>query len=99
MSLDLLFKLKQESASRKNFAVKLVREWFSEEERRTSNVAGKKGKKKLNEVKMGIVKTKTFFIWPLEHNEVEKTVWAGCVAAIDEANRRLNNKPNKKRLF
>ena len=99
MSLDMLFKLKQESASRKNFAVKLVREWFSEEERRTSKVAWKKGNKKLNEVKMGIVKTKTFLIWPLEHNEVEKRVWEGCVAAIDESNRRFNNKPNNKRLF
>ena len=94
MSFEALIRLKHNSSSRKNFAAKLVRLFFTEEERAKSNVKGKGGKAQLNPVKVGIVKTKAFEMWPLESFEEEKKAWAACIVAIDEANRRLNR--NKK---
>ena len=39
------------------------------------------------------IKSLTFQHYPLESFETEKKAWAKCVLAIDEGNRRLNNKP------
>ena len=84
-------RLKNEASSRKNFAVKLCRQLFTEEERSKSNVSGKKGgKAQLNPVKIDIVRTKTFAMFPTETGGSEKKAWSQCVVAIDEANRRLN---------
>ena len=92
LSFEELYKIKDSSSSRKNFAARLVRGYFPEEERARCNVRGRGGKGKLNSIKMDIVKRKVFDIWPLNPSETEKTAWAQCVCAIDEANRRLNRK-------
>jgi len=91
---DRLSQLFIKSCSRQNFAVNLVRELFTEDTRKVSNYSGK-GKKKLDEKKMEYVK-KTVFLYHccLEKDKVEK--WKECTIMIDEANRRLNNKPKKR---
>ena len=90
MPFEEWIRLKNSAASRKNFAVKVIRMFFTEEERARSNVRGKGGKSRLNPVKIDFVKKKTFEMWPLQTFELEKKAWADCVCAIDEANRRLN---------
>ena len=87
--------IQRNSCSRRNFAVNLVRNIFDEDTRKLSNVAGKLGKLKMNPVLMDYVKSLTFQYYPLEPFEREKKEWSNCVLAIDESNRRLNNKPKK----
>ena len=73
----------------------MVREIFGEETMKRSNVAGKFGKLKMNPVLIQYIKSLTFQHYPLESFETEKKAWAKCVLAIDEGNRRLNNKPKR----
>ena len=82
-------RMRAESSSRKNFASRLVRELFTIEERKTSNVRGIK-KLKLDEDKIAYVRKMTFKLYPLEGGETEIKAWSQCITAIDEANRRLN---------
>ena len=77
------------SCSCKNFAVHLVREHFSEEEMKRSNVNGRK-KDKLNEEKITSIRNLTFCAYPLSASENEKSSWNECIVAIDKACRRLN---------
>ena len=87
--------IQRNSCSRRNFAVNLVRNIFDEDTRKLSNVAGKLGKLKMNPVLMEYIKSVTFQYYSLEPFEKEKKEWHNCVVAIDESNRRLNNKPKK----
>ena len=87
--------LLKRSCSRRNFAVNMVREMFDEDTMKRSNVAGKLGKLKMNPVLIEYIKSLTFQYYPIEPFEKEKTEWAKCVIAIDEGNRRLNNKPKR----
>lgn len=87
--------IQKNSCSRRNFAVNLVRNIFEEETRKHSNVGGKLGKQRMNPVLMEYVKSLSFQYYPLEPYEKEKVEWSKCVVAIDESNRRLNNKPKK----
>ena len=87
--------IQRNSCSRRNFAVNLVRNIFDENTRKLSNVAGKLGKLKMNPVLMDYVKSLTFQYYLLEPFEREKKEWSNSVLAIDESNRRLNNKPKK----
>lgn len=73
----------------------MVREMFDEDTMKRSNVAGKLGKLKMNPVLIEYIKSLTFQYYPIEPFEKEKTEWAKCVIAIDEGNRRLNNKPKR----
>ena len=61
MSLEKLVRLKRSSASRQNFAAKVVRLFFTEEERARSNVRGKGSKRCLNPVKIDFVRQITCF--------------------------------------
>ena len=83
------------SCSRGNFAANLCRQWFSPEERKSSNVRGKNGKKQLNLEKMKSIYHATLQMYPLALGEKENKVWSDCIRAIDEANRRLNRSANK----
>ena len=83
------------SCSRKNFSSLLVKELFSEEVRKSSNVSGKLGKKQLDPNIIEYVKVTTFERWPLAQAEKMEKEWQECKAAIDEYNRRLNRKVTK----
>ena len=72
----------------------MVRHLFSKEERIQSNVNGR-GKSMLNPLYMAYVKEKSFEFFPLDTGEKMVEKWAECVVSIDEANRRLKNKPGK----
>ena len=87
--------IQKNSCSRRNFAVNLVRNIFDEDTRKLSNIGGKLGKLKMNPVLMEYVKSLTLQYYPLEPFEKEKTEWSKCIIAVDESNRRLNNKPKK----
>ena len=84
------------SCSRQNFSSRLVRRLFDEQTRKTSNIAGKLGKAQINPVIISYVKSLTFQFFPLDTYEKVDKAWSICVGAIDEGNRRLNNKPTKK---
>ena len=47
--------IRSKSCSRKNYATNLAREFFSAEERRSSNVSGSCGERKLDEKKMEVI--------------------------------------------
>ena len=91
-SAGFLVDLKSQSCSRANFSAKLVRKLFSEEERRTSNVKGVLGKRKLNPAKLQQVKEAAMQMYPCESGENHHNAWTVCCKAIDECNRRLNKK-------
>ena len=84
---DRLTQIFIKSCSRRNFAVNLVRELFSEEVRKNSNVAGR-GKEQLDKVKY--VKSTVFKFHPCTQADKVSDVWKDCIAMIDESNRRLN---------
>ena len=91
--------IKMKSCSRRNFAVKLARKLFDEGTRKQSNVHGKLGKLKLNPVLIDYIKSLCFQFYPLQESQTEKVEWGKCVIAVDESNRRLNNKPNKRQCY
>ena len=87
------------SCSRRNMATKLVAHLIDEETRKKSNVAGKKGKQKLDPNVIEFVKEQCFYYWPLTGQENEEDSWKLCKVSIDENSRSLINKPRKfKRL-
>lgn len=81
---------RQVRTSRHNFAVSLVRECFSEEIRKVSNVSGKRGKQALDADKMQAITEATFQLYPCERHENKIAEWKKCRTAIDESCRRLN---------
>ena len=95
LSPQLVKKLRVSSCSCRNFSAKLVAVMFDEQTRKCSNVAGKLGKMKLNPILIAHIRALAFQHFPLEQDEKEETEWAKCVVAIDEKNRRLNNKSHK----
>ena len=80
--------IRANSCSRENFSSKLVKELFTVEERRSSNVKGVVGKKKLDEQKIAYVEALTFESYPCSSSE-RKVAWSKCVKTIDTANRAL----------
>ena len=80
--------------SRRNFATNLTRILFDERTRIMSNVSGR-CKKQLNPAIMSHIKFLTFKHYPCLPGEVESDQWKICVISIDEASRRLRNKPKK----
>ena len=96
LSNSEITKIYRHSCSQQNFSSRLVRRLFDEHARKTSNVAGRLGKSQLDTVIMSYVKSLTFQFFPLNLHEKQDRAWAACIGAIDEANRRLNNKPRKK---
>ena len=90
LTTSFLMNLRLDSCSRANFAAKLARSLFSEEERKTSNVKGVLGKKKLDPKRMLKIKENVFQIWPCETGETQLSSWSQCCKAIDEAGRRLS---------
>ena len=89
---DELVVLRNQSSSRRDFAKNVVIATFTEEERLTSNVNGKAGKKQLSPNRMEAVREAVFRVYPLDAREKEKDVWPDCIRAIDEAGRKLNQK-------
>ena len=83
--------IKLRSNSIANFAAKLNCEVFSKEERMKSNVAGTRGKEKLNSNKIAAIRDATFSIYPTDVRQ-QHVVWKECIKAIDEMNRRLFRK-------
>ena len=90
-----LMAIRKGSCSRKNFAARLNAELFDEETRMKSNVSGKDKKLKLNPVLVDYIRSVVFQYWPLKEDEKFDKEWRACRIAIDEKNRRLNNKPSK----
>ena len=75
-----------------NLALSLVRELYTEEEMRTSNCRGVKGKKALDIHRLNYTcmsKNKFFFYSPVPTTDFEQFWKKGCVSAINEGCRRL----------
>ena len=83
--------IKLRSNSIANFSAKLNCEVFSKEERMKSNVAGTRGKEKLNSSKIAAIRDATFSMYPTDVRQ-QHVVWKECIKAIDEMNRRLFRK-------
>ena len=70
--------------------MQVMRQIFSLEERKTSNVNGK-NKRQVDPTKIAFVQKVTFQQYPIKLGiETERKACSACVEAIDEANRRLN---------
>ena len=85
----------ENSCSRSNFATKLSRRLFDEKTRLASNVSGR-GKKQLDPKKISYIRSIVSKKYPVIPPQKETEQWAQCVIAIDEASRRLKNKPKKR---
>ena len=90
VSTESIMAAKRRSCSRPNFSANLVREMFTIEERRSSNVKGKAGKKQLDPCRMQRVHDVSFDVFQLNNGENMETAWKACIKSIDEAGRRLN---------
>ena len=83
-----LSSLRATSCSRENFASKLVKELYTNDDRLTCNVRGVAGKDKFDEKKMTYIQDLTFKNYPCTLAE-RKTAWGKCIKAIDSASRAL----------
>jgi len=88
--------LRNQSVSTSNFALKLAEKLFTEEERRTSNCAGSKGKKKLDEEKMNKIYEYIFEDQTSLDEYSKVDVWKRARDAINEAGRR---RPKVKKTY
>ncbi len=84
-----------QSCSRGNFATNLMREWYSEEERFSSNVRGKNNKKKFSPKRLSQIRAAVFEMYPVRQKETEKEAWVECIKAIDGCNRSLRKRCNQ----
>ena len=84
-----IVKLKGESCSMGNFAVKLVHKFFHHGELINWNCSGSLGKEALEPKKLTKVKQYTFNMYPSPSTQKEQQ-WKKCVIAIDESLRRSN---------
>ena len=89
VSTEAIMVAKRRNCSRPNFSANLVRQMFIIEERRSSNVKGKAGKKQLDPCCMQRVHDVSFDVF-LNNGENMETAWKACIKFIDEAGRRLN---------
>ena len=85
------------SCSRRNFAVNLVRYLFTPEEMAQCNCSGTRGKSRLEQERLAIVRRTTLALWPVEDKLLERGEWAKCTYSIDEACRRLNRPKVRKK--
>ena len=84
----------RKSTSRRNFATNLSRALFDERTRVALNVSGR-NKRQLNPAIMNYIKATTFKYYPCLPSEEKKKQWSLCIISMDEASRRLINKPKK----
>ena len=80
-------KIKGESCSMGNFAVRLVQKLFTQEELVNRNCKGSRGKEALSESKLNTVKAYSFRLFPTPPG-LKDSQWRKCVIAIDEFLRR-----------
>jgi len=66
-----------------------VRELFTTEVRKTSNVADR-NKEQLDKAKMAYVKATVFKYHACTQADKPSEAWKDCILMIDESNRRLN---------
>ena len=64
--------IKNESCSRRNFAMHQAEKMFAKEEWIGSTCKGRKGKRKLDPVHIEKIQAATFKLWPLEGKEKYK---------------------------
>ena len=96
LNSDVIMNIRYVSSSRRNFSANLNHKLFTMDERKMSNVNGVLGKSKLDPVRVQYIRKVTFQIYPVTSKESEAVEWSSCISAIDEVNRRLNSKKNKK---
>ena len=82
-----IIKIKGESCSIGNFAVKLVQKFYSVSELVNRNCKGTRGKEPLEPTKLAKVRECTFKIYPTP-STLKEEQWKKCVIAIDEYLRR-----------
>ena len=83
-----LVRILNRANSRQNLASRLIKEVYSKKERETSNVHGRRGKKRLDPDRMSLVKRLTYSLRPLKPGDDEEENWRKtCTVAIDTANR------------
>ena len=85
--------MKNESCSRRNFAMHQAEKMFTKEKWMGSNCEGRKGNRKLAPVlRTEKIHAATFKLWPLEGKEKFEDAWKECKKAIDEGGRQLKMK-------
>ena len=94
-SASFLLDVRRKSCSRSNFAVNMVRELFSLEERKTSNVRGVLGKRQLDPNRLEKIRIATFQNYPCNAGEKEECCWRDACKAVDESCRRHNKEREK----
>ena len=94
-STSFLVDTKVKSSSRANFAARLVRNLYTEEECKISNVRGVLGKCKLSHTCLDRIKEATIQMYPCDSGENLAQVWTNCCKAIDGTCCRLNRKPKE----
>ena len=101
MDNNRLQEIKDASCSDANFAVNLLREYFTDEEMKGRNVSGLKGKQALDPVKIHKIKQYFFQMYPCTEGETEKAKWSKAADAICSyirgrfADRSKGKKPRK----
>ena len=90
--MEDLVLIKNESCSRRNFALHQAEKMFEKGEWIGSNCEGRKGKRKLDPVRIERIQAATFKLWPLEGKEKYEDAWKDCKKGIDEGVTQLKMK-------
>ena len=85
--------IKATAPSRKNFAVRCMRRMFSEEDRRSANIGGQRGRPKLDPTGERLSRIYDYVMSCYEVPEEDRIpLWKECHLAMDVANRNFRNK-------
>lgn len=80
------------SSSRPNFAWRLARYFFTDDEMRGRNCFGRKGKLAVCPQKLTIINRLVFEFFPLGENDSRKRLWSDCTVAIDKGIRNTTHR-------
>lgn len=79
------------ASSHMNFAVRMLRQFCTEQELKRRNIAGCRGKISVEQDKVKNIRALVFQYYPVAPSEREK-LWSECRKAMDSYLRRLNKK-------
>ncbi|XP_021368164.1 uncharacterized protein LOC110459950 isoform X8 [Mizuhopecten yessoensis] len=84
LDYNVISEINRSSSSRPNFAWRLARYFYNNDEMRGRNCFGRKGKRAICSKKLEVIHNLVFEYFPLGPEDSEKRMWSDCTVAIDK---------------
>ncbi|XP_033752935.1 uncharacterized protein LOC117336489 isoform X7 [Pecten maximus] len=84
LDYNVISEINRSSSSRPNFAWRLARYFYNNDEMRGRNCFGRKGKKAICSKKLNMIHKLVFEYFPLGSEDSAKRMWSDCTVAIDK---------------